>query len=73
MSQRIKGTILFEAIGPGCWGIKDAAGQIWRIVNMPEQLKYPGQEVRVRLREAEEEMSIFMWGTPAEILSFETI
>ncbi len=73
MAQTIQGKVVFEAIGPGCWGIVDEKGQQWRPVNMPEQIKYVGAEVQVNIRKVDEMASIFMWGTPVQILSFHTL
>ena len=39
---------------------------------MPEQLKQEGKEVTFKVKKVEEDMSIFMWGTPVRILSFQT-
>ncbi len=72
MSQKVTGKIVYQEIGPGLWGIEEASGKEWRIVNMPEQLKYKGREVVVYLEEVDE-MSIFMWGTSAEIIRFRTL
>ena len=73
MAKKIKGKVVFESIGPGCWGIIDKQGRQWRPVNMPEQIKYVGAEVEVAVREVEEVASIFMWGTPVKILQFHTL
>ena len=69
----IQGKVVFKNIGPGCWGIVDDKGGEWRPVNMPEQLKYQGAEVRAKARQIPEEFSIFMWGTAVQISSFETL
>ncbi|MEM1322931.1 MAG: hypothetical protein AAGG75_21885 [Bacteroidota bacterium] len=73
MAKTIKGKVVFEHIGPGCWGIVDTKGQQWRPVNMPEQIKYVGADVEVVIRKVEEMASIFMWGTPVEIVRFHTL
>ena len=70
---KIKGTVVFEQLETGFWGIVDEKGQQWRPVNMPNQLKVEGAKVDIRAIEAEEEISIFMWGTPVKIVSFHTI
>lgn len=70
---KIKGTVVFEHLETGFWGIVDEKGQQWRPVNMPNQLKVEGAKVDIRAIEAEEQMSIFMWGTPVRIVSFHTI
>lgn len=70
--MKIKGKVVYQKLEGGFWGIVDEAGRQWRPVNMPEQLKMDGKEVEVKAEEAEEDMSIFMWGTPVRILSFQT-
>lgn len=72
MNRSIVGKVAFENLGPGCWGIIESSGQIWRIINMPEQLKYPGRQVEVRIKPVEEGASIFMWGSPAKLIAFST-
>ncbi len=72
MSKSIKGKVTYQDIGTGCWGIIDEAGHEWRVVNMPEQLKFNGKKVIVRAKAAKEEFSAFMWGDPIEIVSFST-
>lgn len=71
-TMRITGTVTFQQLATGFWGIIDDKGREWRPVNMPEQLKQEGRKVTVSIREVDEEMSIFMWGTPVKIESFTT-
>ena len=40
---------------------------------MPEQLKTVGASVEVMVVEAEEDMSMFMWGEAVKIVSFSTL
>ena len=68
--KKIKGTVVYNNIGPGFWGIVDAQGNEWRPINMPEQLKTEGQAVTVSIQIIEEEMSIFMWGTAVKVTAF---
>jgi hypothetical protein len=68
---RIQGTVTYQSLGTGFWGIIDEKGNEWRPVNMPEQLKKEGKKVTVTAHESDE-MSIFMWGTPVEIVRFHT-
>lgn len=68
MIKHIKGKVVYEMIGPGCWGIIDERGNQWRPVNMPAQLKEPGKMVEVRVKEIQEDFSIFMWGQPVRIV-----
>lgn len=73
MSMSIKGKVVYQNLGPGCWGIIDDKGRQWRPVNMPEQMKHKGAHVKVSAKEVEEMASIYMWGTPVKIISFHTI
>lgn len=72
MSKSIKGTVKYQDIGTGCWGIIDDSGNEWRVVNMPEQLKIDGKKVKVKAKASKEEFSTFMWGEPIEVVSFST-
>jgi len=71
--KKITGKVSYQKIGPGFWGIIGNNGKEWRPVNMPEQLKYEGKRVSVVVKEMEEDVSVFMWGTPVRIVSFSTL
>ncbi|MEL6925439.1 MAG: hypothetical protein AAFO94_15430 [Bacteroidota bacterium] len=73
MSKKIKGKVVYQNLGIGFWGIVADNGTEYRPINMPEQLKYEGKSVSVHIAEVEEEMSMFMWGTPVRIVSFRTM
>jgi len=68
----ISGKATKQELGTGFWGIVDQEGRHWRPINMPDQLKVEGTDVRCTVVEASEDMSIFMWGTPVHIISFQT-
>lgn len=70
--MKIKGKVVYQKLEGGFWGVVGEDGREWRPVNMPEQLKQEGKEVDLKVKEVDEEMSIFMWGTPVRILSFQT-
>ena len=72
MSKTIKGTVTYQDIGTGFWGIIDDSGNEWRIVDMPDQLKYDGKKVAVKAKAVNEDFSTFMWGEPVKIVSFST-
>lgn len=72
MTHTIKGKATFIQLGTGFWAIIGNDGKEWRPINMPEQLKAEGKEVKVKAKEIEEQMSIFMWGTPVKIIRFNT-
>lgn len=71
--MKIQGTVVYQNIGMGCWGIKASNGKEYRPVNFPEQLKTEGAKVTVQAHPVNEEVSMFMWGEPVKITSFETI
>ena len=71
-AKRITGTVNFIDLATGFWGITEPDGTQWRPVAMPDQLKREGKTVQCVLEEVDEEVSIFMWGTPARIVSFYT-
>ncbi len=66
--KSITGKVVYQNIGLGFWGIEEIGGSKWLPVNMPESLKKEGKTISVRVRELEEEVSIFMWGTPVRII-----
>ena len=70
-THRIKGVVTFQHLGTGFWGIIDDKGREWRAINMPEQLKHAGKAVNVTVKEVDD-MSIFMWCTPVEVVQFHT-
>ena len=69
-THHIQGVVAFLDIGPGFWGIIDETGGKWRPVRMPPALKKTGLRGTFELKEVQEEISIFMWGTPVEVVSF---
>ena len=71
--KSIKGKVSYQQIGPGFWAIIGQDGHQYRPVNFPNQLKYDGKEVVVKMVPADEEMSVFMWGDAVEIVAFETL
>ena len=71
--MKIKGKVVYQNLGMGFWGIEDTKGNQWRPVQMPEQLKHEGKEVQIQARKVEDEASMFMWGTPIKVISFETL
>lgn len=70
--MKIKGEVIYENIGMGVWAIKDAEGNIWTPINMPEQLKYEGKKIKVVVKKVEV-MTTTMFGETVKILSFETM
>ncbi len=71
--KKINGTVVYQNLGTGFWGIEDNSGGQWRPINMPEQLKYVGKKINVTIQVLPEGMSMFMWGTPVKIMGFSTM
>lgn len=68
--MKIKGKVVYQNIEGGLWGIEDAKGNQYRPVNMPAALQEKGKNVEIVAKEVDE-MSVFMWGIPIKIVSFE--
>ncbi len=70
--KSIQGTVQYQNIGPGFWGIISSDGKEYRPINMPNQLKYEGRNVSVKVI-PDDGMSVFMWGEAVKIVAFETL
>ena len=68
---KINGTIKYQSLGTGFWGIIGQDGQKWRPNNLPEQLQKEGTQVSLQAKKAKEQFSIFMWGTAIDIINVE--
>ncbi len=64
----VEGHVTFADIGPGCWGLKDKEGNIWRIVDLPERYRKEGRKLRIKVSKMKEDVSLFMWGTPVSFV-----
>lgn len=73
MSNSITGTVVYQQIGMGFWGIEDTRGNQYRPVQMPKALQKKGAKVRISFSEADNQMSIFMWGTAIVIHDYELL
>lgn len=69
----VKGKVVYQDLGTGFWGIVGDDGREWKPVNMPSGLQKRDLKVKVKLAEAEEGMSVFMWGTPVKILDYSKV
>ena len=68
--MKIQGTVKYQKLSGGFWGIIDEEGNKWRPVKMPKELEKEGLKVQVEAKKADGGISIFMWGTSIEILEF---
>lgn len=71
--KTIEGKVVYEPIETGIWGIVDKSGSRYEPIRMPEQLKMPGRQVKVKVRLLPDTLTARMWGTPVEIIAFHTI
>jgi hypothetical protein len=70
--HKISGKIIFLEMGPDSWGIEGDDGRQWLPIDMPNQLKVRGERVVVTARDSDFD-SVFMWGTPIDIVTFHTL
>jgi hypothetical protein len=68
----VEGTVKYINLEMGFWAIVEDNGGKWMIIDMPEQIKYEGKRVRVKL-EPIDAMTTGMWGTPARLIRFQTL
>ena len=72
MLMNLQGTITFQEIETGFWGLIDNDGNQWEIIDIPNQLKYPNKKVEIEAIELDVVTSS-MWGIPISIISFSTL
>lgn len=70
--MEILGTMQFQRIELGFWGILDGQGRKFRPVKTPPELQQNGLRVRLQVKSISQPFSFFMWGTPVEIVSYRT-
>lgn len=70
--MRITGKVVYLSFEGGAYGIIDQHGKKYLPINMPNQLKRDGAEVKCSIQPADVE-SMVMWGEPVYIYTFETI
>jgi hypothetical protein len=68
--MKIKGSVTFQNVSGGFWGIIDEDGNKWKPLEMPIELQKEGLKVEISAKKAAGGMSIFMWGTSIKILEF---
>lgn len=70
---KIKGTVVYQSLSGGFWGIVDQAGNQWRPVKCPKALQKEGLKVSLEAQKDNDAISIFMWGTSIQILKFKIL
>ena len=71
--MKIKGKTTYQHLGTGFWGVVGDDGQEWRPVDMPSELQKEGLKVELQANKADEQMSVFMWGTAIKIKSYQIL
>lgn len=67
----VTGKMAHQSLGPGFWGLVTDDGEEYRPVATAESLQVEGLVVTATVRPATEQVSIFMWGKPIEIIDFD--
>jgi hypothetical protein len=68
--MKIKGTVAYQSLSGGFWGIIDEDGNKWKPEEMPKVLQKEGLRLEIEAEKAAGGISIFMWGTTIKILEF---
>lgn len=69
--KRITGRIVRHPFEDGVYGIEDKEGNQYLPINLPNQLKVEGKQIKCLIQPADV-VSYIMWGEPVELISFET-
>lgn len=69
----ITGTVHYQELGTGFWGIVGEDGSKWQPSNMPDTLQKEGIKVNIKAKEQKGAVSIFMWGTSIKIIDYSAI
>ena len=69
--EKITGTIQYQDISTGFWGVIDEQGRKWRPICLSEDRKVNGKKVKMKIKPLQVEASIFMWGEPMEVVEVE--
>lgn len=67
----IKGTVQYQDLSGGFWGIIDEQGNRWKPNTMPKALQKEGLRVSIEAEKATGGFSIFMWGTAIDIKKYD--
>lgn len=68
----ITGTVHYQELGTGFWGIVGDDGSKWQPSNLPSALQKEGMKVTIKAKEQKGAVSIFMWGTNIKIMDYST-
>lgn len=66
----ITGTVHYQELGTGFWGIIGSDGSKWHPESLPNTLQKEGLKVKLKAKEQKGGASIFMWGTSIQIIDY---
>jgi len=69
----IRGTVIYQDLSGGFWGIMGDDGQAWRPTKMPKELQNRDLKVEIKATKAKASFSIFMWGTAIDITDYKIL
>jgi hypothetical protein len=69
----IKGTVKYQDLSGGFWGIIGQQGEHWKPVKMPKKLQKEGLKVEIEAQKATNVFSVFMWGTAIQISDYKIL
>lgn len=69
----IKGTVKYQDLSGGFWGIIDQQGEHWKPVKMPKKLQKEGLKVEIEATKATNVFSVFMWGSNIHINDYKIL
>lgn len=68
----ITGTVHYQGLEGGFWGITGDNGQNYEPLNLPDELKQAGIKVRLYVRIRKDIATVRMWGIPVQIVGYVT-
>ena len=68
--MKIKGKVVYNNLGTGFWGIIAENGKQYEPANLPKKFQKENEPISLKAKESNA-FSLFMWGTPIEIISAE--
>ncbi len=72
MALKITGTAVYVPLEGGFWSIETSDSK-YIPINMPEQLKSEGAQIKCTIRIRDDISTIYSWGIPCQILAFGTL
>jgi len=68
MTKTIKGTVVWQDLEMGFFGIQTKSGKDYLPLNLPSKLQKNGISVHLKIEEKPDAMTMVMWGIPIQII-----